>query len=165
MSTTIEILICYSRKDERLLKKLEIHLGALRRQNFFDVWNDREIVPGNEITTVMDEHLKTAQIILLLISPDFMASDYYYLDLMQRAIERHERGEACVIPVILRRVYWQEAPFGKLQALPTNGEPIKSWHNQDEAFFNVAEGIRKVIKQMAMRLPVTIDETFKAKQT
>ena len=93
--------------------------------------------------------MNTAQIILLLVSPDFMASDYCYGIEMQRALERHDRGEARVIPIILRPVYWQGL-LGKLQALPTDAKPVmsSSWQFQDEAFFNVTEGIRKVVEQI-----------------
>lgn len=99
------------------------------------------------------EHLNTAQIILLLVSPDFMASDYCYGVEMKKALERHERGEADIIPVILRPVYWQGAPFGSLQALPTDAKPVTgpSWHSLDKAFFNVAEGIRKVANSQKWR--------------
>ena len=154
MSSTIEIFLCYARKDEALLKELEIHLGALRRQNFFDVWHDREIMPGKETAREIDKHLNTAQIILLLVSHHFMNSDYCYLDQMQRAIERHECGEARVIPIILRPVYWERAPFAKLQPLPTDAEPATSscWHSLDEAFFNIAEGIRKAVEEMNTKL-------------
>ncbi len=150
----IEIFLCYARKDERLLKELETHLGALQRQNFFDVWHDREIMPGKERALEIDKHLSTAKIILLLVSHHFMNSDYCYLDQMKPALERHERGEARVIPVILRPVYWQKAPFSKLQPLPTNEKPITKWQNRDEAFFNVAEGIRKAIDEFASPLSV-----------
>ena len=90
------------------------------------------------------------EIILLLVSPDFMSSDYCYGIEMKKAMERHERGEAVVIPIILRPVYFQGAPFGKLQALPTDAKPVKSksWSDQDEAFFDIAEGIRKITERL-----------------
>jgi TIR domain len=156
MASNIEIFLCYARRDEPLLKELEIHLGALQRQDFFHVWYDRDIMPGKERALETDMHLSTAQIILLLVSPDFMNSDYCYLDQMMQAMERHERGEACVIPVILRPVYYEKAPFAKLQPLPTNAEPVISskWYHPDEAFYNVAEGIRKAAVEIAIKLSV-----------
>ena len=163
----IEIFLCYARKDERLLKELESHLGALQRQNYFDFWHDREIMPGKERALEIDKHLSTAKIILLLVSHHFMNSDYCYLDQMKPALERHERGEARVIPVILRPVYWQNAPFSKLQALPTNGKPITKWQNRDEAFFDVAEGIRKTIDELVFPLyrPENVQEQEPTKET
>ena len=147
----LEIFFCYAHEDEALRKELEKHLRALKRQRIIDIWHDREIRAGAEWEREIDRHLNTAKIILLLISPDFMDSDYCYSQEMLRAMERHERGDARVIPVILRPVYWQGAPFGKLQALPTDAKAIISrhWHHLDEAFFDVAEGIRKAALELA----------------
>src|SRR6266567_4739155 len=140
----VKIFFCYAHEDEQLLNKLKNHLFPLKRAGIIDVWHDREISAGTEWEREIDKHLNSAQIILLMVSPDFMDSDYCYSIEMKRAMERHERGEARVIPVILRPVYWQGAPFGKLQALPTDAKPITSWANKDEALFDVAEGIRLV---------------------
>src|SRR5947209_7164094 len=98
MVPTIEVFFSYAHKDEPLLKKLEKHLGLLKRQGFIDIWYEHEIRPGTEWEQEIRQHLNTAQIILLLISPDFMASDYCYSWEMEQAIKRHERGEARVIP-------------------------------------------------------------------
>jgi len=156
MQTTVKIFFCYAHEDEALLNKLKTHLKPLQRQGFIDVWSDRNISAGAEWGREIDKHLNTAQIILLLISPDFMASDYCYSIEMKQAIERHERGEAKVIPIILRPVYWQGAPFSKLQTLPTNAKPVASskWRNWDEAFFDVAESIRKVVEQQNFSIPL-----------
>jgi hypothetical protein len=150
--SAIEIFLCYDRRDLRLLKEIEAHLVALQRQDFLNIWHDREIMPGKERALEIDKHLSTAQIVLLLASQYFMTSDYCYLDQMERALERHERGEARVIPVILRPFYWQRTPFSKLQVLPTNAKPITNWPNRDEAFFDVAEGIRKAIEELTQPL-------------
>src|SRR6266516_5279113 len=139
MGKSIEIFFCCAREDEVLRQGLEKQLRALRRQGIIDLWHDRQIIPCTEWEHEIDQHLKTARIILLLISPDFMDSDYCYGIEMKQAMERHERGESRVIPIILRPVYWQKAPFGKLQALPTDAVPVTSsrWHTQDEAFFRL----------------------------
>ena len=151
MASTIEIFLCYAHEDVDALKELVIHLGVLKRQGFLNVWFDREISAGEEWAREIDKHLNTAQIILLLVSHYFMVSDYCYLVEMKQAIERHERGEARVIPVILRPVYYQKSPFAKLQPLPINRKPVMSsgWHSQDEAFFDVAEGIRKAVEELS----------------
>jgi len=142
-----QIFFCYAHEDEPLLNELKKHLQPLQRQKLISTWHDRDISAGTEWEQKINQHLDTAEIILLLVSPDFMASDYCYDIEMKRAIERHERGEAKVIPIILRPVYWQGAPFGRLQALPKDAKAVMSsdWHNQDEAFFDVADSIRKVI--------------------
>ena len=122
----------------------------LQRQGLIEVWHDRDISVGTEWEQEITEQLNSAQIILLLISPDFMDSNYCYGIEMQRAMERHERKEAQVIPVILRPVYWQGAPFGKLQALPKDAIPITSrkWDSREAALHNVAEGIREVVEEL-----------------
>ncbi len=112
------------------------------------MWYDREISAGTEWEHQIDTHLDTAQIILLLVSPDFMDSDYCYGREMKRAMERHESGEARIIPILLRPVYYEGAPFEKFQMLPTNGKPITSWPHHDEAFEEIAKGISKAVKEL-----------------
>ena len=92
--------------------------------------------------------MNSAGVILLMVSADFMASDYCWDVEMKRAMERHELGEAVVIPAILRAVDWHSAPFGKLQALPKDAKPVTSWPNQDEAFTDIAKGIRRAVEQL-----------------
>ena len=148
----IEIFFSYSHKDDVFKDELEKQLSPLKWRGIITNWTDRVIMAGQEWAEEISTHLDTAQIILLLVSPDFMASRYCYSVEMKRAVERHERGETCVIPVILRSVYWQDAPFGKLQALPRDGRPVKNWPDQDEALYNVAEGIRKVVNELQAKL-------------
>ncbi len=145
---SIEVFCCYAREDQPLLIQLQKHLKPLQQEELITLWADSDIGAGVEWEKEIHHHLNTAQIILLLISPDFMNSDYCYSIEMTRAMERHGRGEAQVIPIILRSIDWQSAPFGKLQALPTNASPITSrkWHDQDEAFLDVAKGIREAAK-------------------
>src|SRR2546421_8892934 len=118
----VKIFFCYAHKDEELLKKLQSQLIPLQREGLVEgFWHDRDISAGAEWEKEIDRHLNAAQIILLLVSPDFIASEYCYSIEMKRAIERHEKREARVIPIILRHVHWQKSPIGKLQALPTDG--------------------------------------------
>jgi hypothetical protein len=144
---SVTIFFCYAHEDENLLKKLKAHLIPLQRQRVIDLWHDRDISAGSEWEQEISQHLNAAQIILLLVSPDFMASDYCYGIEMQRALERHQRGEARVIPIILRPVYWQGI-LGNLQALPTDAKPVRSWPDVDEAFFDVTQGLRKVVEEI-----------------
>jgi putative sterol carrier protein len=148
----VKIFFCYAHEDEALLNKLKTHLRPLQRMGLIDVWHDRDISAGTKWEEEIDKHLSEANIILLLVSPDFMDSDYCYGKEMQRALERHQWGEACVIPIILRPVYWQGV-LGTLQALPKNAKPIisSSWYSPDDAFFDVAEGIRKVVTEFSKR--------------
>jgi tetratricopeptide (TPR) repeat protein len=121
-------------------------------QFHIEIWHDRDISAGTDWEQRIQSHLNEAQIILLLVSPDFMVSDYCYGIEMRRALERHDLGEARVIPIILRHVYWQGV-LGKLQALPTDARPVKSWPDLDEALYNVTEGIRKVIQEITPKSP------------
>jgi tetratricopeptide (TPR) repeat protein len=144
--TPLEMFISYAHKDEEMRDKLEKRLDSLRRQGLISQWHDRQIPAGAEWAATIDTHLDTASVILLLISPDFMASTYCYDIEMKRALERHQAREACVIPIILRPTEWHDAPFARLQALPSQGKPITTWNNQDEAFFDITRGIRRAIE-------------------
>src|SRR6516164_5345067 len=137
---SVKIFFCYAHEDEALLNKLKAHLKPLQRQELIDTWHDRDISAGAEWEAEIKKQLETADILLLLISPDFMDSEYCYAKEMKRALERHERGEARVILIILRHVHWQDV-LGNLQILPTDGKPVKSWRDEDEAFFDVVKGI------------------------
>jgi hypothetical protein len=145
---SVTIFFCYAHEDEALLNKLKAHIRPLQRQGLIDVWYDRDINAGTEWEQEIKKHLNAANIILLLVSPNFMYSDYCYGVEMKRALEWHQRGEARVIPIILRHVYWQGI-LGTLQALPTDAKPVMSslWYSVDEALFDVTEGLRKVVVQ------------------
>jgi tetratricopeptide (TPR) repeat protein len=145
---TIKVFCSYSHIDEALRKELEKHIKILERRSLIAVWRDRKIGAGEEWKGEIDEHLESADVILLLISPDFIASNYCYDIEMVRAMERHDSGEARVIPIFLRPVNWKGAPFGKLQALPTDAKPVSSWPNQDEAFVIVSEGIQRAVETL-----------------
>lgn len=144
----IKLFYCYARKDKPLRDELEIHLSWLKRRYQLINWHDHEILPGEEWEQAIDENLNTAHLILLLISPDFMASDYCFSKEMRRALERHKEGTCRVIPIILRPTYWEDAPFSSIQLLPTNAKPITSWPNPDEAFQDVVTEISRTIKDL-----------------
>jgi internalin A len=144
----VRLFYSYSHKDERLRDQLETHLKLLQREGLVETWHDRKIEAGEEWKQRIDENLERADIILLLVSADFIASGYCYEKEMKEALERQENGEARVIPVILRDVDWSIAPFARLQALPRDGQPVISWRSRDSAWRNVAEGVKKVVEEM-----------------
>lgn len=151
----ITVFFSYSHQDEALRDELANHLEILKWNGDISDWHDRKIPPGNEWDYEIKESLNSAQIILLLISADFIASRYCRDIEITRAMERHEAGEACVIPVILRRCLWSSAPFGKLQALPKNAAPVTdtiTWSTKDDAFTNIAEGIRRAAQEIRQKL-------------
>ncbi|PSN10307.1 serine/threonine protein kinase [filamentous cyanobacterium CCT1] len=145
-SQALRLFFSYSHKDDLLREQLETHLKLLQRQGLIQPWHDRRILPGDEWAGEIDDNLNRADIILLLVSADFIASDYCYDIEMKRAMERHESGEARVIPIILRPVDWRGTPFNKLSWLPQNGEPVVQWENRDAAWLNVEMGIKRVIQ-------------------
>jgi TIR domain len=143
---TVRLFYSYSHKDEGHRDRLETHLSLLRRQRLLEEWHDRRIVPGQNWEEILDSNLETSDIIILLISPDFIASDYCYEKEMGCALKRHDKGEATVIPVIVRPTDWQSSPFGQLQALPSDVKPITKWTNRDEAWLDVVKGVRRAIE-------------------
>lgn len=158
----IEVFFSYSHKDEKMRDELEKHLSLLKREHVITGWHDRKITAGEEWKGRIDEQLNEAHIILLLVSADFLASDYCYDIEVKRALERHNIGEARVIPIILRDVDWASAPFGKLQALPTDAKPVSSWRSRDKAFKNISEGIRRAIGELTTKIPSDSDSPAKA---
>lgn len=150
----IEVFISYSHQDDELKESFVTHLANLKRQKKITAWSDRAIEGGEEWDTQIKQQLESAQIILLLISPDFMASDYCYDMEMQRAIARHDEGTARVIPVILRPCDWKGSPFSKLKALPKDGKPITQWRDQDSACLDVVNGIRSAVESLTKKVRV-----------
>lgn len=142
------LFFSYSHVDENLRDQLETHLSGLRRQGLISSWHDRRITVGEDLGEAIDNHINTADVILLLVSPDFIASDYCYEREMKRALERHQRADARVVPVILRPCDWHDLPFGKLLATPKDGRPITMWPNIDEAFLEVVSAIKRALKDL-----------------
>jgi len=140
------IFFSYSHADENLRDQLEKHLSALKRQGLIEAWHDRRIEVGREFESEISDHLEAADVILLLVSSDFLASEYCYEREMQRAMERHEGKEAIVVPVILRPCDWHDAPFGKLQAAPKDALAITLWPNADQAFLDIVMSIKRALR-------------------
>jgi hypothetical protein len=139
------LFFSYSHKDEDLRDQLEVHLSMLKREGLIEAWHDRKIPAGDEFDGAIDEKLESADIILLLISADFLASRYCYDVEVQRAIQRHEQRSARVIPVILRPCDWHNAPFGKLLVAPTDGKAVTRWTDRDEAYVDIVRQIRAAL--------------------
>jgi hypothetical protein len=155
-----EVFISYSHEDEKLLERLEVHLNVLKRQKIVTLWHDRRISPGKDWEREIDKHLNTAQIILLLVSADFIASDYCYGVEFKRAMERNELEAARVIPVILSPCNWRDTPSGKLNALPQGAKPVVEWASIDDALVSVTDGIKEAVKTLRPSIP-SITTTIK----
>lgn len=141
------LFISYSHKDREFYEELEKHLTVLKRQGIVEEWSDRQISRGESWDRTVSAHLEEAHVILLLISADFVASDYCFDVAVKRALQRHQAGQAIVIPILVRHVDWAGTPFSSLQALPHDGKPVTSWSNRDEAWVQVVEGIRRAIER------------------
>ena len=150
-SEAVNVFISYSHKDKDLRNELENHLSSLRRQDIIFDWHDGKIIAGENWRTAIFDQLNRAELILLLISSDFLASDFCYDKELTRAIDRHNNGEAVVMPIILREVDWKVTPFSELQALPTDAKPVMTWTTTDAAFKDVAIGIRKAVEDLHQR--------------
>ena len=152
------IFYCYPHSDEKYRRELHKHLATVRRSYQIVTWYDQEILPGDDFNHEIDLHLETSDIVLLLISSDFLDSYYCYSVEMKRAIERHQAGLARVIPIILRPCDWQNTPIGRLQALPRDGKPVSLWHSRDKALLDVATGVRRALETLLPNiLPLQID--------
>ncbi len=144
----VSVFLSYAHRDERLREELDKHLSPLRRSALIETWHDRRIPPGAELDAEIDQRLSTADLVLLLISPDFINSDYCYRREMRIALRRHAKGHARVIPIILRPVDWSSTPIGRLLAIPRDAKPVTTWHRRDEALLDVATSVRRAAEEM-----------------
>lgn len=150
-SSPVSVFYSYSHKDERYRNKLETHLSLLNRKGLISEWHDRKILAGKEVDDEIDRNLAQAQVVLLLVSADFLASDYCYKKEMTLALKRHDQGTATVIPIIVRPVDWKIAPLRKLKALPKDGNAVIEWRPQDKGWADVATGIREVVEDLIQK--------------
>src|SRR5579859_3093429 len=149
MYNRIEVFYAYAPEDETWVKELEKHLSSLQRQGLISTWHPRLIAAGEDWQHVIDIHFQRASLVLLLISPDFLSSDYCYGKEMQQALEREREKGVCVIPILLRPVDWQSAPFAHLRPLPSDATFLTEWANVDRAFAEVTAGIRRAIENLS----------------
>ncbi len=141
----IKVFISYAHKDEAYKNELITHLSILKRQGYITEWTDRKIKLGNDWKKEINNSINTSEIILLLISPDFIASDYCYGIELEKALELHEVNKSVLVPIVIRPVDWEDETISKLQGLPKDALPVSTWNNQDEAWIDVAKGIRSVV--------------------
>ena len=147
----VKIFVSYAHKDDSFRQDMMTHLSVFRRHQAITIWDDKGIDPGEEWDEEIREELQSSDIILLLISASFLASEYIYEVELKEALEKHERKEAVVVPVILRKCHWQMEAFAKLQGLPRGAKPVKNWEDEDEAYLSIAEGLRRVILKIQER--------------
>jgi len=153
LAQPIKIFYCYAHKDAKLRVELQDNLALLRNQGLIEDWSDRNIQPGDDWDDEIDERLRDADVVLLLVSSAFIASKYIWGKELQLAVARHEAGRARVIPVVLRPVVWSGAPFAKFQMLPPDAKPIVNWRPRETGWVAVTKGLDKVVRMLADRLP------------
>jgi hypothetical protein len=141
----VSIFVSYAHEDGELKKELDKYLKVLKRSAKVRIWNDRELIAGQEWDDAIMSELEKADIILLLISVDFNASDFIWDKELAAAMRRHEAGTAHVVPIILRKCEWSRLPYAKLQALPRNGQPVLDYPNRDDAFTEIAQGVETLV--------------------
>lgn len=154
----LQAFISYSHQDESYLSELEKHLSTLKREKLISTWHDRKIVPGQEWEKAIDGALQESDIYVFLISPDFVASEYCIEREVSIALERHNSERAIVIPIVVRPVDWLSTPLGKIQALPKDANPISVWGDKDQAWLEVAKGIRMAIADVSRHKDRTLGE-------
>jgi hypothetical protein len=143
-----KLFFSYSHKDEIFRNELETHLSMLKRQGIIEPWHDRRIDAGSEIDGVISQELETADIILLLVSPYFLDSYYCYDKELQRAIEKHKKGEVKIIPIIVNSCDWKNSPLSELLVIPTDGKPVSKYPNHHDAFLEITTAIRSIAEKI-----------------
>ncbi|MGV8982819.1 toll/interleukin-1 receptor domain-containing protein [Clostridium sp.] len=144
----ISVFLSYCHKDEEYKNKLESHFVMLKRNGIITTWDDRKIIPGQNLNEEINKNLLSADIIILIISVDFLNSTYCFDKEMTKALEMNTLNQARVIPVIVRPCDWLDSPFKDLEALPSDGISISKSADKDEAFLEVVTGIKEVIKDI-----------------
>jgi TIR domain len=147
----LKLFISYCHADETLKTELLKHLEPLRRLQLIDTWHDRQIKAGEDWGKKISSNLEVADLIILIVSIDFINSNYCYDVELERALERHLAGEAVVIPLIARSCMWKTAPFANLQALPKDAKPISLWPDRDDALSAVAASIKDTVEAILDR--------------
>lgn len=144
--TRPKLFCAYARKDLDLVQELNAHLSPMKRMGLIDLWHDQDISPGNDWNDEIAQQLRMADVVILVVSPYFLGSNYCYEIEMTRAMERQERGESLVIPILLRPCDWSITPVARLQVLPQNALPVTKWPDIHSALEDVARGLRKCIE-------------------
>ena len=164
MSNAVQIFIAYSRKDTALLDEFRVHLKPLERAGKAQIWYDGLIEPGAVWEADIKKHLHTSDIILLMVSADAIASDYFYDKEVADALERHHNGSARVVPMIMRPCTWDATPLANLQAIPKNGRPVSSWPDRDEAYADAAKSLWAMIANIGQLKQEQAAETLRLQQ-
>jgi tetratricopeptide (TPR) repeat protein len=159
--TAVKVFYSYAHEDEVWRKRLDQHFSFLKREEKIVSWYDGELRAGEKWRGKIEEYLDSADIILLLVSAAFADSEFCYSVEMKRAMERHEDGEAVIVPILLHPCDWTNSPFAPLQALPRGDGAISEWQSTEKALYEVTRGVREVVEELIAKrsaLPSAITE-------
>jgi hypothetical protein len=145
-SGPLSLFLSYAHADAEIAETLRKHLAPLRHEGIVHDWQDRDIRPGEHWDDEISTQLESADLVVALLSADFVASDYAYSRELRRAFELHQLRELVLVPVIARACLWQNLPIGALQALPDGALPITSWSDPDAAYVTVVRGIESAAR-------------------
>lgn len=159
----LKLFVSYSHKDEAFREDLETHFTMLMRQGKISVWNDRKILPGGNIDNNIDIHLADSDIVIFLISPDFIRSEYCFSKELSDALDLHEEGRVQVVPIIIRPCDWMEAPFARLRVLPKDGLAITKWAPQEDGWLDVIGGLKPLIDSLLERRRSVLENSITTK--
>ena len=148
----LQVFFSYAHKDRKRLVQLKEYLSPMQREGLICLWDDSDIAAGRQWNPDIEWRLNSAHLILMLISASFISSDYIYSHELPRAMDRHEKGDASVIPVIVRPVDWQSQRFKQLQVLPRDVKPITKWPSPDDGWEDVARGVRRAVGEFQSRV-------------
>jgi hypothetical protein len=138
------IFVSYAHEDEGLCKSLVKHLSGIRHRGLAEIFYDRDLPAGSELEPEIEAQLRRADVILLLVSPDFIQSTSCSRE-VSVAMERHAARDAIVVPVILRDCDWSLEPYQQLLALPEDGRSIESFRRRNTALKEVAIQIKQIV--------------------
>jgi hypothetical protein len=147
----VKVFFSYSHNDEADRNELEKHLAILKRENLIETWHDRRILAGADLGNEIDQNLVESNLVLLLVSPDFLASDYCYSKEMQKALKMKSEGVTRIIPIILEHCDWKNTPLKDLRACPQDGKPVSDYPNPNKAFNEITNDIRRVIDEILVK--------------
>jgi hypothetical protein len=153
----VRLFVSYASSDAEYFAEFEKHLSGLRREQLIEYWHERQVAPGENVAARSEEQLELADIVVLLISADFLASDYIQEKHMARALQRHQAGRARIVPVIVRSAEWHSLPLGDLRPLPKDGKAISTWQHQDDAWLDVVRGVRSLVQDARHTWSVAAD--------
>ena len=147
-SQKMKAFISYSHKDKDHFNRLKVHLATLKRKQLIEDWSDIEIYAGQNIDTEIKQQMNSAELFLLLISPDFLNSKYCIETELRFAVERQNLNSAMVIPILVEPCHWQSIPeLRDIKIIPEDAKPVSVWTNQDNAWLDVIKELERITEK------------------